>query len=277
MISGMDNPNQEPSIPVEEPESPRREEAESQRQAAAPPHPEAEALPRREEPESPRREAAASPQPPFDFILRLRSRAFEILLAALILVGVYFRFAGNNWSEGTFLNPDELGVNNVVSALRMPSSIADYFNTRISPLSPLAYYDTEGNRIGEGPDPGMVWGQWPDILIRATAEGLTEMQKAVLPAVNKVKAGLCGDSESASCEPVMLVDYTGYGRIMLLGRFLSALTDTITLLALLAIGLRLYNRRIALLGTPRYRCTAPSVRRKRAGSGGTLFSVVSTE
>lgn len=246
----MENSNRTPSNPAEEPESPRQE-------TAASPQPPVENSPVPPaapvaEPKLPDVQIAAEPQPEFDydrFLRALGRRLFafipEIVLLALILAGLYFRFAGNNWSEGTNLNPDELGVNNVVSGIQMPSTIADYFNTRISPLSPLLKYDEAGNVIGQGPDPGMVWGQWPDILIRATAEGLTSLQQALIPAVKQI----CGEGESASCQPPELVNYTGYGRIMLIGRFLSALTDTITLLFCFLIGLRLYNRRVALLAT----------------------------
>jgi YYY domain-containing protein len=220
-------------------ELPASEEAESPGAEAAP------EAPRRMTADSARREDAAPPAA--DFLQRLRRHAFEILLGALILTGVYFRFAGNNWSEGTNLNPDELGVNNVVAGIEIPATLGEYFNTRISPLSPYLKYDEEGNRIGEGPDPGMVWGQWPSILIRATAEALTGVQQAVLPAVNGAIQGMCGEAKDGSCPKIQLVDYTTYGEIRLLGRFLSALTDTITLLVILAIGLRLYNRRIALL------------------------------
>jgi YYY domain-containing protein len=178
---------------------------------------------------------------------RLRALLPEIVLGALILTGVYFRFAGNNWSEGTYLNPDELGFNNLVSGIHLPSSLGEYFNTRISPLTPYQKYDEAGNRIGQGPDPGWVWGQWPSILVRAAAEGVTGLERTVLPAVNGAIAGICGGAES--CPTVQFVDYTQYGWIQRLGRFLSALADTVTLLTLLAIGLRLYNRRVALLGT----------------------------
>jgi hypothetical protein len=124
------------------------------------------------------------PPPAVDPIQRIRNIAFEVILCTMILAGVFFRFSGNNWSEGTFLNPDELGVTNFVSGIRLPSSIGEYFNTRISPLSPYMYYDAEGNQIGHGPDPGWVWGQWPNILIRATAEGITGLEETLLPVVN---------------------------------------------------------------------------------------------
>jgi len=176
----------------------------------------------------------------------------EILLAALILVGISFRFAGNDWSEGTTLNPDELGFNNVVAGTKLPASLGEYFNTRVSTVSPYGKYDAEGNRTGDGPDGGWVWGQWPIIVVRAAAEGLTALQEAALPSVNGFVESICGmpvESVPATspCRERRLLDFTAYGEIRLLGRFLSALADTISVLVLLAIGLRLYHRRIALL------------------------------
>jgi YYY domain-containing protein len=249
MESRMDNSSPEPLNPASSPE-------ESRPEAAVTPPPSAEAGPQAPPvpvlapaPETSLPDPVPPPPPAVNPILRIRSIAFEVILCALILAGVFFRFSGNNWSEGTFLNPDELGVTNFVSGIRLPSSIGEYFNTRISPLSPYIYYDEEGNQIGHGPDPGWVWGQWPSILIRATAEGITGLEETLLPVVNDAVARVCGEGESAACRPIEFVDYTKYGWIRLLGRFLSALTDTIALLALLAIGLRLYNRRIALLAT----------------------------
>ncbi|MGB7538545.1 MAG: DUF2298 domain-containing protein [Anaerolineales bacterium] len=236
----MDNPNPEQWNPVSGPEEKRPEAAPSPQAPA--PAPEL-FLP-----------APVTPRPAVDPIVRIRSIAFEVILCALILAGVFFRFSGNNWSEGTYLNPDELGVNNVVSGIHIPASIGEYFNTRISPVSPYMYYDEAGNPIGHGPDPAMVWGQWPSILIRATAEGLTGLQKTILPPINNLISKGCAGAEGAAsdgteCRLIEFVDYTSYWHIQRLGRFLSALTDTITLLVLLAIGLRLYNRRIALLAT----------------------------
>jgi YYY domain-containing protein len=211
--------------------------------------------PQPQEPPRPFRERAAQGFRRLTALDRRMVRlAPEILLVALILAGVGFRFSGNNWSEGTTLNPDELGFNNVVAGISIPSSLGDYFNTRISPLTLYGKYDADGNRTGAGPDPGWVWGQWPAILVRAAAEGLTSLQRAALPAVNGIVESVCGMPvetvpETSPCRERKLVDFTSYGQIRLLGRSLSALADTITLLVLLAIGLRLYNRRIALLAT----------------------------
>jgi YYY domain-containing protein len=202
-----------------------------------------------ENPEPPREPAAPKQRTGAgDLLRRLSSLAPDILLVLLIGLGFYFRFAGNNWSEGTNLDPDELGVNNFVSGIHLPASLAEYFNTRISPLSPYLKYDEQGNQIGQGPDPGWVWGQWPSIVIRAAAEGLTKAEAAVIPPVNEILAGNCADPAAAVCPKIDAVNYTDYGQIRLLGRFLSALADAITVLVLLAIGLRLYGRRVALFG-----------------------------
>lgn len=248
MESRMDNPNPELVNPVNGPEVARPE-------PAASPAPAAEAAPRAPVPApEPSVQEPFSPPPASGPVRRIRNIAFEAMLCVMILAGVFFRVSGNNWSEGAFLNPDELGATNIVMGIKMPASLAEYFNTRISPLSPYLKYDAEGNAIGQGPDAGAVWGQWPFILIRAIAESLTGIQETVWPALNDLVLKNCASTEASpapdpGCKPLEIVDYTGFSDIRQLGRFLSALADTITLLALFGIGSRLYNRRIALLAT----------------------------
>jgi YYY domain-containing protein len=143
-----------------------------------------------------------------------RMLAFDALLVALIGIGVYFRFAWVNWNEDTNLHPDEYGLTNTVSVLRLPESFDEYFNTRLSPISPYDKYDEAGNRTAGGPDNRMRWGQWPIILLKLGA---------------------------------VLTDNTGYSEQRLLGRQMSALADTLALAVLFLIGARLYNRRVGLL------------------------------
>lgn len=185
---------------------------------------------------------------------RLLALVPDALLIALILIGVVFRFSWTDWSEGTNLAPDEYGLTNTLSQLSMPTSVEEWFNTRLSPISPYQQYDVDGNPTRPGPDNGMVWGQWPQIIIRGTAEALNKLQEPILPIINAARASMCGAGKTADavkpgCEPLAIVNYTAYDQLRLLGRSLSALADTITLLACLFIGLRLYSRRVALLGT----------------------------
>lgn len=149
--------------------------------------------------------------------VRLRSIAehlFEISLALLILIGIGCRFSRVNWSQGTNLHPDEYGLTSTLIQLSLPKDLDEYFNTRLSPLSPYVKYDAAGQKVSDGPDNRMRWGQWPIILLRAAAE---------------------------------LTGNTGYDELRLMGRQLSALADVVSLLFLYLIGARLYGRKAGLL------------------------------
>src|SRR5688572_7347902 len=95
---------------------------------------------------------------------------FQALLLFLALIGLYFRFAWINWSQGANLHPDEYGLTNTLTQLSVPKNLSEYFNTRESPLSPYSRYDENGQKIVDGPDNGMRWGQWPMTIIRFVAE-----------------------------------------------------------------------------------------------------------
>lgn len=146
---------------------------------------------------------------------RLAGKIFDAALIALILFGLFTRFNWVNWSQGTNLHPDEYGLTNTLTQLSIPSNLTDYFNTRLSPLSPYQKYDLEGNPTDPGADNRMRWGQFPITLIRLAGE-------------------LSGN--------------TGYDQIRLLGRQLSALADALTLLLIFLIGEKLYGYRAGLLG-----------------------------
>ena len=96
--------------------------------------------------------------------------ALDLLLIGLLVIGIYFRFAWVNWNQDTDLHPDEYGLTGTLTRLAIPQSIGDYFNTRLSPLSPYQNYDLDGNPTDPGPDNRMRWGQWPITLIRWAAE-----------------------------------------------------------------------------------------------------------
>jgi len=139
---------------------------------------------------------------------------FEALLVVLIAVGIVFRFGWVNWSQGANLHPDEYGLTNTLTQLSLPKSLGDYFNTRISPLSPYQKYDLNGLKLKDGPDNRMRWGQWPITILRAMGEATGN---------------------------------AGYDEIRLMGRSLSALADCLSLLLIFLIGRRLYSYRVGLL------------------------------
>ncbi|MBQ6518625.1 MAG: glycosyltransferase family 39 protein [Anaerolineaceae bacterium] len=145
---------------------------------------------------------------------KIRNTIFEIILLIIIGLGIFFRFYNMNWDSGALLHPDEYGLTNTLTQLHMPSSVSDYFNTRIAPMSPYNKYDAAGETIANGPDNTMRWGQLPMLIIRTAAEALNR---------------------------------TGYQELRTLGRYLSALMDVGSIILLFVIAKRLFDRRIALL------------------------------
>ena len=145
----------------------------------------------------------------------LLSNICNLFLFVLIVAGIAFRFLGMNWNSGTNLHPDEYGLTNTLTQLSFPQSFDEYFNTRLSPISPYNKYDFVGQLTHNGPDNRMRWGQWPLILIRGLAE---------------------------------ITGNTGYNELRMMGRYLSAFVDTCTLLFLFLIGKRLYGLKVGLLG-----------------------------
>ncbi|MFZ6029772.1 MAG: ArnT family glycosyltransferase [Chloroflexota bacterium] len=141
-------------------------------------------------------------------------RSFDLILVLLLLVGISYRLRWINWSQGTNLHPDEYGLTGTLTQLRIPDTLGDYFNTRLSAISPYMKYDLAGRPTGDGPDNRLRWGQWPLIIIRYLAEA---------------------------------TDNTGYDEMRLLGRRLSGFADIFSLLMIYLIGRRLFEPRTALL------------------------------
>ena len=75
---------------------------------------------------------AAAPAKP----VRSKDWIFDLLLIVILLVGVYFRFTGVKWDDGTHLHPDERFLTMVETSLAPVNSLADYFNTSVSTLNP---------------------------------------------------------------------------------------------------------------------------------------------
>ncbi len=176
--------------------------------------------------------------------------ALDLGLIALIVIGVGFRFAWRDWNQGAALHPDEYGLTNTISQLRLPDTLGDYLNTRLSPLSPYQKYDIDGNPIQPSaefpaPDNRMRWGQWPITLIRLAAEA---------------------------------TDNTGYDELRLMGRSLSALADTLAVLVIILIGMRLYSLRVGLMAGALSALAVMQIQQSHfmtADNFGTLFTVLS--
>ncbi|MBI4492551.1 MAG: glycosyltransferase family 39 protein [Chloroflexi bacterium] len=82
-------------------------------------------------------------------------------LAVILLLGAALRLYNVNWDVDQHLHPDERFVTMVETAIQLPSGLAQYFDTRTSPLNP---YNRGYNSF--------VYGTYPLFLVRALAEPL---------------------------------------------------------------------------------------------------------
>lgn len=167
---------------------------------------------------------SGSAEPPAPAGARRRPDAATVALVALVLVGAGFRLAWARWDSGALLHPDEYGLTGTLTKLSFPKSLAEWFDTARSPMSPYPRYDAEGRRLpGEAPDAAMRWGQAPQLIVRGAAELLS------------------GDPARGG------TDFTSFAELRVLGRRLSALASLLTLVALCLVASRLAGERTALL------------------------------
>lgn len=162
----------------------------------------------------------------FQLMNAIRSRRPEILallttliLTVILIVAFHLRTIGLNWDENQHLHPDERFLTMVTEALAWPRSVGEYFDSVRSPLNPY----NRGYAF-------FVYGDLPIILTRGAGEVLTD---------------LC-QTQRIRC-PFPEGRALGYNEITLLGRALSALLDTGTVLLTFLIGLELLGVGGALL------------------------------
>ena len=63
----------------------------------------------------------------------------RLILLFLVVSAFFLRIYGINWDQDQHLHPDERFLTMVLADTKLPSSIAQYFNTATSPLNPYNY------------------------------------------------------------------------------------------------------------------------------------------
>lgn len=63
-------------------------------------------------------------------------RVTFLTVTAILFLGLLLRLVGLNWDQGQHLHPDERFLTLVAEKIRTPSSIAQYFDSKASPLNP---------------------------------------------------------------------------------------------------------------------------------------------
>jgi hypothetical protein len=138
------------------------------------------------------------------------------LLLLVLALGAFFRFTGLDWDDTYHLHPDERFLTDVASLLRSTDPLT-YLKTSESPLNPYNVGRTF-----------FVYGNFPMTATRLVAEGVDSF---------------C-NTFSEQCDR----SYIYYDGIHLVGRFLSAMADMVSILFIFLIGRRLYDWRAGLLG-----------------------------
>jgi YYY domain-containing protein len=166
---------------------------------------------------------------------RLRSsRIFKHVLPALLLfaLALTVRLYDLNWDQSQFNHPDERHTTNVLSQLQMPDSLTAYFDSGRSTLNPY------NNRQS------WVYGTFPIVLYRSAAEWLNTGCAPEPQLLAQWTGRLFFGDEARNCPTNFFVNYD---MVRLVGRLISALGDTLTVLAVFLTGRQLFGWRVGLL------------------------------
>jgi len=157
-----------------------------------------------------------------------------LLLILILASGAYLRLTGIDWDEEQHLHPDERFLTMVESSL-------EPINTDPNELGPppsVATQSWRGNYVGVLRD-CEEWGGYFD---------------TACSSLNPNNRGY--DFYVYGTLPIFIVRYaaefqeqTGYGDVYLVGRFLSAVSDLLTILLVYAIATKIYNQRVAVLAS----------------------------
>jgi YYY domain-containing protein len=158
-----------------------------------------------------------------------------LILTGILVFGFALRSVNLNWDRGQHLHPDERFLSIVLSDIRAPESTGQYFDSANSPLNPYNHTNS------------FVYGTFPLFLTKAVGEWLDRDADGsthrsgqwVVSALKRIGVGV--EHENGT-----LVFDGGYNA-NLVGRFLSALMDTATILLAFELGRVLYGRRVGLV------------------------------
>jgi len=149
-----------------------------------------------------------------------RGKWVRWVLLAVLFAGAALRLYDVNWDSGQHMHPDERWIIMVTSSLSWPERLSDALHPHRSTFNP--FYSPS-----EGKPRHFAYGHFPLYLLRLLAVALTKL------------APLTGSAGLARA--------LDFDHLTLLGRILSALFDTGTILLVYLLGERLYGRTAGLL------------------------------
>ncbi|MFQ5856588.1 MAG: DUF2298 domain-containing protein [Anaerolineae bacterium] len=154
-----------------------------------------------------------------------------LILAVLLVVAASLRLYNVNWDDNKHIHPDERWITMVATSISWPQDRDQTFNPQGSTLNP--FYDA-----GSGNERRFAYGHFPLYLVRFIAAGLSRLSTL---------SQHFADNPTLARKFTVLGRLTGYDHLNLLGRVLSAIFDTVTVLFVYLLGTRLYDQRVGLL------------------------------
>ncbi|MFN3704467.1 MAG: DUF2298 domain-containing protein [Thermoflexales bacterium] len=156
------------------------------------------------------------------------------VLLLTLAVALLLRTHDLNWDQSHNLHPDERYIAVLAGLLSPPSDVRAYFDSGSSPLNP---FNTDWGRA-------YVYGTLPLFIGRYLGEFFDqgcEPMRALLPRLISTVA--LGDY-ARNCRQG---EFISFGLLTLVGRWMSALADTLTVLVVYWLGRRLMGWRVGLL------------------------------
>ncbi|MCS6773797.1 MAG: DUF2298 domain-containing protein, partial [Thermoflexales bacterium] len=162
---------------------------------------------------------------------RIRTAALLILILCLAFA---LRVYDLNWDQGRNLHPDERYVAVLAGLIRPPADLGEYFDPGRSPLNP---FNTDWGR-------SYVYGTLPLFAGRYLGAFFDAGCGADGAAIPRALGQLIFGAEAEGCVPGHFLSYT---MLTLVGRFMSALADTLAVLVVFLLGRQLFGTRVGLL------------------------------
>ncbi len=172
----------------------------------------------------------------FDFSKNLKIiRRFS--LALLLILGFTLRIWNVNWDEGTHQHPDERYWSMVTEDITWPG-VGNYFDSSDSSLNPYNHRDT------------WVYGTLPLFITKAASHYLekdTPISNTIVDGAGTLGIDLEEQITTRDGDFIKTKAFDSGYRANLIGRLLSAVVDTGTILLVYLLGRELFNRKSGFL------------------------------
>jgi YYY domain-containing protein len=179
-----------------------------------------------------------------------------LLLAAIMLIGAYFRFVGQNWDDYTHLHPDERFLTGVAEGLG--STNLNPGGDQVKAAAQVAickdrYPDTDG--VAPSIFDSLCSTLYPKNINSTGIFVYGELPMFITTYFADLTKSVHMSAAAATPDPlddIVARSWTTYNGIHLVGRSISASADIISIFFVFLIGRRLYNRWVGLMAAALY-------------------------